>query len=131
MRKIKGVNEIHVGKSRSEIKKVKEIIEGLSRKITSLMAAKSIEPQAYNQFDHDSYPNQANAINVMRKQPNYNLNDGPLQEWLTHFGLVFDEINAFLDSWNSKKKKLTPSGKISSHHHNHHQRLSSNRRPTL
>lgn len=31
------------------------------------MAAKSVEPHAYNQFDHDSYLVQANAINIMRK----------------------------------------------------------------
>ena len=40
----------------------------------------------------------------------YNLSDDPLQEWLTHFRLVFDDNNAFLDSWNSKKEQLTPSG---------------------
>lgn len=27
-----------------------------------------------------------------------NFSDDLLQEWLKHFGLVFDEINAFLDS---------------------------------
>ena len=27
-----------------------------------------------------------------------NINDDLLQEWLTHFGLVFYEINVFLDS---------------------------------
>lgn len=39
-----------------------------------------------------------------------NFSDDLLQEWLKHFGLVFDEINAFLDSWNLKKKQLSPSG---------------------
>ena len=46
----------------------------------------------------------------------FNLNDDLLQEWLSHFRLVYDEINAFLDLWKSKKEQLAPSGgKISSH----------------
>lgn len=31
------------------------------------MAAKSIKLHAYNQFIHDSYPDQVNAVNVMKK----------------------------------------------------------------
>ena len=72
VRKIKEVNEIHVGESKSEIKEVKAIVEGFFYQITSSTSAKSTKPQAYNQFDHDSYPDQANAINVMGKQSNYN-----------------------------------------------------------
>ncbi|KAH9658022.1 hypothetical protein KPL70_023327 [Citrus sinensis] len=56
-RRIKGVNEVHIGESSSEIKEVKAIIEGLSRQIASLSTAKSTEP-----YDHDSYSDQANAI---------------------------------------------------------------------
>ena len=70
-KKIKGVNEVYIGETRSDIKEVKKIIEGLSHQIASLMVAKSIEPHAYNQYDHDSYPNQVNVINVMKKQSNY------------------------------------------------------------
>ena len=66
-RRIKGVNEVHIGESSSEIKEVKAIIEGLSRQIASLSTAKSTEPH-----DHDSYSDQANAIGVMRKPSNYN-----------------------------------------------------------
>ncbi|KAK9187629.1 hypothetical protein WN944_019027 [Citrus x changshan-huyou] len=66
-KRIKGVNEVHIGESSSEIKEVKEIIEGLSRQIASLTTAKSTEPH-----DHDSYSDQANAIGVMRKPSNYN-----------------------------------------------------------
>lgn len=72
LQKIKGENEVHAGKLGSDIKEVKVIVEGLSYQIASLTAAKSIEPHDYNQFDHDSYTGQANAINVMRKQSNYN-----------------------------------------------------------
>ena len=61
-RRIKRVNEVHIGESSSEIKEVKVIIEGLSRQITLLSIAKSTEP-----YDHDSYPDQANVIGVMRK----------------------------------------------------------------
>ena len=64
---IKGVNEVHIGESSSEIKEVKAIIEGLSRQIASLTTVKSTEPH-----DHDSYSDQANAISVMRKPSNYN-----------------------------------------------------------
>ncbi|KAH9801431.1 hypothetical protein KPL71_001027 [Citrus sinensis] len=56
-RRIKGVNEVHIGESSSEIKEVKAIIEGLSRQIASLSTAKSTEPH-----DHDSYSDQVNAI---------------------------------------------------------------------
>lgn len=41
--------------------------------MASLTVAKSTEPHADNQFDHDSYPDQPNAINVIRKQSNYSL----------------------------------------------------------
>ncbi|KAK9185186.1 hypothetical protein WN943_025540 [Citrus x changshan-huyou] len=67
IKRIKGVNEVHIGESSSEIKEVKAIIEGLSRQIASLTTAKSTEPH-----DHDSYSDQANAIGVMRKPSNYN-----------------------------------------------------------
>lgn len=73
LQKIKGKNEVHGGEFGSDINEVKVIVEGLSYQIVSLTAAKSIEPHVYNQFDHDSYTGQANAINVMRKQSNYNL----------------------------------------------------------
>ncbi|KAH9793911.1 hypothetical protein KPL71_004706 [Citrus sinensis] len=66
-RRIKGVNEVQIGESSSEIKEVKAIIEGLSRQIASLSTAKSTEPH-----DHDSYSDQANAIGVIRKPSNYN-----------------------------------------------------------
>ena len=66
-RRIKGVNEVHIGESSSEIKEVKAVIEGISRQIASLSTAKSTEPR-----DHDSYSDQANAICVMRKPSNYN-----------------------------------------------------------
>ncbi|KAH9792899.1 hypothetical protein KPL71_004332 [Citrus sinensis] len=66
-RKIKGVNEVHIGESTSGIKEVKEMVEGLARQIASLSTAISIEPH-----DHDSYLDQANAIGVMRKPSNYN-----------------------------------------------------------
>ena len=65
--RIKGVNEVHIGESNSEIKEVKAIIEGLSRQITSLSTAKSIDP-----YDRDSYLDKANVIRVMRKPSNYN-----------------------------------------------------------
>ena len=55
------------GVDHSGIKKVKAIIEGLSRQIASLSTAKSTEAH-----DHDSYSDQANAIGVMRKPLNYN-----------------------------------------------------------
>ena len=61
------MNAVHIDESSSEIKEVKEMVEGLSRQITSLMAAKSTEPH-----NHDSCPDQANAISVMRKPSNYN-----------------------------------------------------------
>ena len=61
------MNEVHIGESTSGIKEVKEIVEGLSRQIASLTAAKSTE-----QHDHDSYLYQANTIGVMRKPSNYN-----------------------------------------------------------
>ncbi|KAH9793150.1 hypothetical protein KPL71_004433 [Citrus sinensis] len=66
-RRIKGVNEVHIGDSTSGIKEVKEMVEGLARQIASLSTAKSTEPH-----DHDSYSDQANAIGVMRKPSNYN-----------------------------------------------------------
>ncbi|KAH9802357.1 hypothetical protein KPL71_001349 [Citrus sinensis] len=56
-RRIKGVNEVHIGESTSGIKEVKEMVEGLVRQIASLSTAKSTEPH-----DHDSYSDQANAI---------------------------------------------------------------------
>lgn len=37
------------------------------------MVAKPTEPYAYNQFDNNLYPNHTNAINVIKKQSNYNL----------------------------------------------------------
>lgn len=37
------------------------------------MVAKPTEPYAYNQFDHNLYPDHTNAINVIKKQSNYNL----------------------------------------------------------
>ena len=61
------MNEIHIGKSSSEIKEAKKMVEGLSQQITSLTTAKSTEPH-----DHDSYLDQANAISVMKKPSNYN-----------------------------------------------------------
>ena len=67
-RRIRRVNEVHIGESSSEIKEVNEIIKGLSRQIASLSTAKSTEPH-----DHDSYSDQANTIGVMRKPSNYNL----------------------------------------------------------
>ena len=66
-KRIKGVNEIHIGESTLVIKEVKAIIEGLSRQIASLSTAKSTKPH-----DHDPYSDQANAIGVMRKPSNYN-----------------------------------------------------------
>ena len=66
-KRIKGVNEVHIGESSSRIKEVKEIIEGLFRQITSLMTAKSTESH-----DRDLYSDQASAISVMRKLSNYN-----------------------------------------------------------
>ncbi|KAH9734823.1 hypothetical protein KPL71_017521 [Citrus sinensis] len=66
-KRIEGVNEVHIGESSSKIKEVKKMVEGLSRQIASLTAAKSIEPH-----DHDLYLDQANAIGVMRKPSNYN-----------------------------------------------------------
>ncbi|KAH9735065.1 hypothetical protein KPL71_017621 [Citrus sinensis] len=66
-RRIKGVNEVHIGESTSGIKEVKEMVDGLAQQIASLSTAKSTEPH-----DHDSYSDQANAIGVMRKPSNYN-----------------------------------------------------------
>ena len=66
-KRIKGVNEVHIGESTSGIKKVNEIFEGLSQQIASLTTTKSTEPH-----DHDLYSNQANATGVMRKPLNYN-----------------------------------------------------------
>ena len=66
-RRIKGVNEVQIGESTSGIKKVKEMVEGLARQTASLSTAKSTE-----QYDHDSYPNEANVIGIMRKPSNYN-----------------------------------------------------------
>ena len=43
------------------------MVEGLARQIASLSTAKSTESH-----DPDSYPDQANAIGVMRKPSNYN-----------------------------------------------------------
>ena len=40
-KRIKRVNEVHIGESTSEIKEVKKMVEGLSRKIASLTTAKS------------------------------------------------------------------------------------------
>ena len=48
VRKIKGVNEVHIGESGSDIKEVKAIVKGLSCQIASLTAAKSAKPHAYN-----------------------------------------------------------------------------------
>ncbi|KAH9686664.1 hypothetical protein KPL70_014445 [Citrus sinensis] len=56
-RRIKGVNEVHIGESTSGIKEVKEMVEGLARQIASLSTATSTKPH-----DHDSYSDQANAI---------------------------------------------------------------------
>ncbi|KAK9177533.1 hypothetical protein WN944_029556 [Citrus x changshan-huyou] len=67
IKRIKEVNEVHIGESSLEIKEVKEMVEGLSRQITSLTAAKSTEPH-----DHDLYLDQANVIGVMKKPSNYN-----------------------------------------------------------
>ena len=61
------MNDVYIGESSSEIKEVKNMVEGLSRQIASLTTAKSIEPH-----DNDSYPDQANAIGVMRKPSNDN-----------------------------------------------------------
>ena len=36
IKKIKGVNEVHIGESIAGIKEVKEMVEGLSRQIASL-----------------------------------------------------------------------------------------------
>ncbi|KAH9724538.1 hypothetical protein KPL70_007523 [Citrus sinensis] len=66
-KRIKGVNEVHIDESTSGIKEVKEMVESLSRQIASLSTVKSTEPH-----DPDSYPDQANAIGVMRKPSNYN-----------------------------------------------------------
>ena len=66
-KKIKGVNEVHIGESRSDIKEVKTIAKGFSYQIASLTAAKSIEPHAYNKFYYDSCQNKGITINVMRK----------------------------------------------------------------
>ncbi|KAH9724739.1 hypothetical protein KPL70_007603 [Citrus sinensis] len=68
-RRIKGVNEVHIGESSSEIKEVKAIIEGLARQIASLSTAKSTEPH-----DHDSYSDQANAIASQPPFRSYNQN---------------------------------------------------------
>ena len=65
-KRIKGVNEVHIGESTSEIKEVKEMVEGLYQQIALLTTAKSTEGH-----DHDSYSDQANAIGVMRKPSNY------------------------------------------------------------
>lgn len=70
--KSKGVDEVHTVESKLDIKKVKAIIDGLSRQIAILTAAKSTEPHTYNQFNHDSYLYQVNTINAMIKQSNYN-----------------------------------------------------------
>ena len=79
-KRIKWVNEIHIGKLTSEIKEVKAIIEGLSRQITSLLTVKSTEPH-----DHDSYSDQANAIGVMRKPSNCNSYSNTYNpEWRDH-----------------------------------------------
>ena len=48
MRKIKGVNKVHIGESGMDIKEVKVIVEGLSRQIESLITTELIEPHAYN-----------------------------------------------------------------------------------
>ena len=66
-RRIKGVNKVHIGESSSEIKEVKEMVEGFARQIASLSTAKSTEPH-----DNNSYSDQANVIGVMRKQLNCN-----------------------------------------------------------
>ncbi|KAH9780933.1 hypothetical protein KPL71_008264 [Citrus sinensis] len=79
-KRIKGVNEVHIGESSSGIKEVKEIIEGLSQQIASLTTAKSSELH-----DHDSFSNQANAIGVMRKPSNYNSYSNTYNpEWRDH-----------------------------------------------
>lgn len=67
IRRIKGVNEVHIGESSSEIKEVKEIIEGLPQQIALLATTKLTE-----QHDHELYSDQVNAIGVMRKPSNYN-----------------------------------------------------------
>ena len=74
IKRIKGMNEVHISESSSEIKEVKEMVEGLSRQIASLTTAKSIEPH-----DHDSYPDQANAIDVIKSHL-----IGQLQFYKTH-----------------------------------------------
>ena len=80
-KRIKGLNEVHIGELSSGIKEVKEIIEGLSRQIASLTTAKSTEPH-----DHDSYLDQANAIGVMRKPSNYpGWRDHPNFSWSQGF----------------------------------------------
>ena len=61
------MNEVHISKSSSGIKEIKEMVKGLSRQIASLTTTKSTEPH-----DHDSYLDQANVIGVMRKPSNYN-----------------------------------------------------------
>ena len=61
------MNEIHIGESSLGIKEIKEMVEGLSRQIASLTTVKLTESH-----DHDSYSDQANAIDVMRKPLNYN-----------------------------------------------------------
>lgn len=47
-KKFKGVKEVHIGESGSDIKEVKAIVEGLSRQVASLTAIKSTETHTYN-----------------------------------------------------------------------------------
>ncbi|KAL2480100.1 Uncharacterized protein Adt_33066 [Abeliophyllum distichum] len=61
--KKRGIYEIRSNEPRSEIKEVKCMIEDISRKLTSLTANNSTEP--------DPCSDQANALNMMRK-PHYN-----------------------------------------------------------
>ncbi|KAL2505712.1 reverse transcriptase [Abeliophyllum distichum] len=57
----RGIYEIRSNELSSEIKEVKCMIEHISRKLTSLTANNSIEP--------DACTDQANALNMMRKPP--------------------------------------------------------------
>ena len=65
------VNEVYIGESSSKIKEVEKMVEGLSRQIASLTAAKSTEPH-----DHDSYPDHGNAIGVTRDHLGFSWSQG-------------------------------------------------------
>ncbi|KAH9670818.1 hypothetical protein KPL70_017120 [Citrus sinensis] len=75
-RRIKGVNEVHIGESTSGIKEVKEMVEGLARQIASLSTVKSTKPH-----DHDSYSDQANAICPPFRPYNQNQNYSRPRPW--------------------------------------------------